>query len=113
MLFLILFAASLPKCGTITIHNAEWCGDRGNEGASCFHTNTEDFRRLNKAEWDAERFGQLCTKSENYADLEAALQKLCEKTNSCNFTEDERQKIENFFSKIRQFRIETGQLNEP
>lgn len=72
--FLILF---LMSCSSVPIFDAEWCGDMGNLGASCFHTLTEESRDIEKAEWDAERFGQLCTKPQTFRDIKASIEKLC------------------------------------
>lgn len=67
----------LSGCATVKIPNTEWCGDMGSEGAACFHTLSDDARDIPKAEWDAERFGQVCTTTNDFAAIQSALEKLC------------------------------------
>lgn len=65
------------------VPDQEWCGDMGPQGASCFHTLTNESRMLNKVEWDDLRFGNLCTRPETFAELKAVVEKLCHKTGNC------------------------------
>jgi hypothetical protein len=57
----------------------------GQRGASCFHTISPSERDLNKEEWDRERFGMVCTKSENFSSWQKAILKLCDTSNICNY----------------------------
>jgi hypothetical protein len=52
----------------------------GPDGASCFHTlTTTDDRDIPKEQWDEERFGMMCTKSENFANWKTVIEQLCSK----------------------------------
>jgi hypothetical protein len=73
----ILFLFILIGCAKVSIKDAEWCGDAGDLGASCFHTLTEETRDIPKSEWDAERFGQVCTKAQTFKDMKVAIEGLC------------------------------------
>lgn len=80
--FALLFLLSLSAC-SLKIKDQEWCGDMGSEGATCFHTLTDETRDIPKDEWDNERFGQLCTSSDNFADLKKIILKVCSRY-KCN-----------------------------
>ncbi len=69
--------------GLVKINDAEWCGDMGRIGAECDMTFTDKRRSLDKATWDKERVGQLCTDSKNVANLKAAILKMCGDTGMC------------------------------
>ena len=88
----------LSSCAKITIKDSEWCGDVGSDGAACFYTMADKQRMLTKPEWDAERFGMICTKSENFKDWKAALEKLCHMTKRCD--EEDIRQANQFFSKV-------------
>jgi hypothetical protein len=75
--FVILFVSLLSSCGTVEIKNSEWCGDLGASGATCFNTLNDETRDLPADRWEEERFGMLCTKSENFSEWSAAIMKLC------------------------------------
>lgn len=98
ILFAILSALSLSGCGSVTIKNAEWCADMGELGASCFHTVSDDARELSKEEWDALRFGQVCTGPDNFANWKAAILKFCSRTKICSF--DFKKKVIQFTDKM-------------
>lgn len=82
--FVILSGFS-NSCSNVMIKNAEWCGDAGSLGALCFHTLSDDEREMTKEQWDAERFGMICTKSENFAEWKTAILKLCRKNPICTY----------------------------
>ncbi len=67
----------------IEISDQEWCIDLGPLGANCFHTQSEQERELTKAQWDKERFGMFCTKSDNLAETIKTQLKLCNRTRAC------------------------------
>lgn len=82
----IWFALSLlllSSCAHIQIPDTEWCGDMGDGkqtqgiAASCFHTLTDDTRDVSKDAWDAERFGEVCTTTNNFAAWKTAIEELC------------------------------------
>ncbi len=87
--FVILFVC-LASCAKVPIKDSEWCGDFGSEGASCFNTLSDNKRDISKEEWDKERFGMLCTKSQTFADWQASILKLCKASKRCSF---ENQKV--------------------
>jgi len=70
----------------------------GEDGAYCFYTLSNDFRELDKAEWDKERFGQVCTKAETLAEWKANLLKLCKKTGLCTY--ETKKMISDFVTKM-------------
>lgn len=98
IVYVALLAYAISGCGSIKIHDAEFCGDMGAEGAACFHMLSDDSRNLTKEEWDAERFGQVCTDPQNYADLKAVLLKFCNSTKKCTY--DVKKKIMEFDQKL-------------
>lgn len=82
----------------------------GELGASCFKTHSGDSRDLPKEQWDQERFGQVCTQAENFANLKTAIQKLCYLTKKCTIEEkkilkDLETKIEKFSKDANDFAI--------
>lgn len=108
---LILFVFALNAgCARVQIKNAEWCGDMGELGASCFHTLSDESRDLEKEEWDEERFGQVCTKPENFANWKAALLKLCRQTRLCTY--EERRMIETLGRRMNHFDYKAARIKE-
>lgn len=95
-------------CGTVHVRDGEWCGDKGERGATCFYTLSDRTRKLSKKEWDLERFGKVCTGSENFANWKTAIEQLCYQTKSCTY-EDE-QRIEAFFQRVEGYVVS---LSEP
>lgn len=87
----------------VQIKNAEWCGDMGAMGAHCFNTLSEEERELDKEAWDQERFGQVCTKVESFAEMKAALAKLCSRAR-CTF--EEKQHIQIFYKQLNSFQTQ-------
>lgn len=94
----------LAGCGSVPIHDQEWCGDLGDQGAYCFHTMTTDERAIVKAAWDQERRHMVCTLADNFADTKATLEKLCQKT-KCTYVE--KKQLQAFFENLR--RVQTAQ----
>ena len=82
---LLLFVTLLSSCAKVPIRNHEWCGDFGDDGASCFNTQNDNSRDLTKEEWDKERFSMLCTSPTNFAEIQAAILKLCTATKRCTY----------------------------
>lgn len=98
-LFAVLFAlTSSLGCTKISINDAEVCGDMGKKGAACFRMLSDASRDVAKPQWDTERFGMLCTKSDNFANWKASILKLCDETKLCSF--EVKQKIEAFAQKV-------------
>lgn len=82
----------------------------GNLGASCFHTLSEGSRDLAPAEWDAERFGMVCTKAENFSDWEAAIRKLCRLSKSCTY--NVKTKVATFSKRVNNFVLKVNDEKE-
>lgn len=97
----ILSILIISSCGHIQIKDAEWCGDLGQEGATCFHTISDANRDLTKAEWDIERFGQVCTTADSFANWKEAILKFCYLTKKCTY--DAKQQIIQFNDKVQKF----------
>lgn len=73
----------------------------GSEGASCFHTLSDESRDVSKAIWDLERFGQLCTKPENFANWKEAILELCHQTKQCTF--EQKKTLDELMSRVESF----------
>lgn len=105
-------------CATVGIQDHEFCADAGPNGASCFHSLSKDERRIYKEDWDRisippekptpeeleaykvvagrERFGQICTQPETFADIKGAVEKLCALTKKCIYQKE----AKTFFDKV-------------
>jgi len=86
-LTLFAFALSGAGCARVLITDHELCGDKGELGASCFHILSDESRKIGFEEWEAERFGQICLKADAWANLKAALLKLCDSSGRCSWQE--------------------------
>lgn len=95
-------SAWLSGCGGVEIKDAEWCGDVGSAGASCYHTLSDAERDIPKDQWDKERFGMLCTQPENFANWKEAILQLCKQYGRCTF--DEQQLIEKNEARVQDFK---------
>lgn len=93
----------LSGCGSVPVRDQEWCGDLGGAGATCFHTLISNTRDMDKATWDALRFGQVCTAASNFADTKAVIEKLCRATKNCVY-----EKVQAFFQRIEDFNLEAA-----
>lgn len=87
-LLVILFI--LSGCAKIKVPDTEFCADMGILGASCFYSDSNRERDVEKADWDNERFGMLCTTGESYGEWKAAILKLCSETNLCKRVDAEK-----------------------
>lgn len=101
--FLILFVLIASACSQVRIKDAEWCGDMGNLGASCFHTLTDETRDIPSEEWDYERFGMVCTQPDNFAEWKKAILKLCKISKACTY--DAKTKMIHFVDKVERFHL--------
>lgn len=97
-LLAIILLLLCQSCASVTIEDHEWCADWGKDGASCFHTISSETRRLDKPTWDALRFGQVCADSSAFANMKAAIEKLCHQTDNCTYQDT--QAINAFFDRI-------------
>lgn len=99
VVFALSLALSLSACGSrVRITDTEWCADVGAEGALCFRTLSETRRAIPKAQWDEERYGQICSTADTFAEWKAALLKLCEDTGRCDY--QTQQTIQRFEQKL-------------
>ncbi len=100
--WVILFVSLAVSCARVPIKNSEWCGDLAEEGATCFNTHNDKTRDLDKDSWDKERKGMFCTKSDNFAEWQAIILKLCRASgNRCSY--EDKKKIVSFFGKAKDF----------
>lgn len=105
-LILSAFILSGATCQRVNIADHELCGDKGELGASCFHMLSDENRKLTYEEWEQERFGQICMKADAYANIKAALLKLCESSRRCTWQEV--QDIKNLGKKVSRFSQEAA-----
>ncbi len=107
---LILCVLSLSSCARVQINDHEICGDKGKLGASCFNMLSDGSRKLSFDDWAIERFGQLCMQADAFANIKAALLKLCESSKRCTW--EEKQQIANLGSKMEMFSQDLKALND-
>ena len=93
---MVLFVAS---CASVKIKDNEFCGDFGEDGATCFTFLTRKQRDIPKQIWDHERYGQICSKPAVFADWKAVIQKLCS-SSKYRCTYEEKQQLEEFFQRL-------------
>ena len=74
---LISSSISLVNCTTTQILDAEGCADKGDIGAHCAHTLTDEKRSLNKKDWDTLRFGWICMSPSDFTNTEKEIAQLC------------------------------------
>lgn len=89
----------LPSCAQVTIKDEEICADFGADGASCLHTLTTDKRDVEKIQWDAERFGEICVKAEAISDWKSELEELCSISGRC--TTEQKEALKSFFIRFK------------
>lgn len=75
----------LVSCAKVNISDSEVCGDAGPIGGVCFRMLSDTERDVPKVDWDKERVGMLCTKSNNFAEWKGAILKLCKETKLCSY----------------------------
>jgi hypothetical protein len=79
------------------------------QGAYCFHTLTQTERAIPKDEWDQVRRRMVCTLSDNFADTEAVIEKLCHDTKKCTY--EEKEQLAFFFQHLSQVAGEQKRLD--
>lgn len=82
----------------------------GNLGASCFKSISAKTRDLSKEQWDQERFGQLCTKSDSFTNWKVAIEQLCADTRLCTYEEE--QLIQNLGKRVEKFNAVIEDLSQ-
>ncbi len=107
---MLILSGLSTSCSHITIPDAEYCGDKGALGAACFHTLSDQSRQLTQVEWDSERFGQLCSSAETFAEQKKIILKLCKVTKACSY--QEKQLLEKFGAKIARFQSSVKSMEE-
>jgi hypothetical protein len=103
----ILSVFLLSSCAKVQIKDSEWCGDLGQDGASCFNTLSDKQRDIAKAEWDKERFGMICTKAQTFADWQASILKLCKASKRCTY--EGKKVIFNFMQNVNEIEAKAKQ----
>lgn len=88
----LLISTLLSSCAKIEIPDIEVCSDAGSLGAFCVTSVSNKERDIEKVKWDAERFGMLCMKSDAFADIKAAILKLCHNNKRCVLEVEEKAK---------------------
>ena len=78
----------------------------GSLGASCFYTLSPQTRDIEKAAWDDERFGMVCTRSENLANWKAAILELCSNSGICTY--EDVQSAQNLGSRVSHFQARSS-----
>lgn len=96
----ILSVCLLVSCARVQVKNTEWCTDLGNSGAHCFNTLSTDSREVPKKEWDAERFGMLCTSSDDFYEWKAIILKLCQYARD-RCTYEDRMRIQTYLNNFQ------------
>lgn len=107
--WLILLILVFSGCTQVQIQDHEWCGDLGPYGASCFHTLTQEKRKIDKETWDRERVGQVCGKGDAFAELKGAVLKLCRLSRKCWYS-SARVRVEQFGANLDDFQKEVDAL---
>lgn len=79
----LLISTLLSSCAKIEIPDIEVCSDAGVLGAFCVTSVSNKERDIEKTQWDKDRFGMLCMKSDAFADIKAAILKLCHDNKRC------------------------------
>lgn len=105
--FVILSVFLLSSCAKVQISDSEWCGDLGEDGASCFNTLSDKQRDIAKKEWDKERLGMICSKAETFADWQATILKLCKASKRCSY--QGKQIIFNFMENVNEIKEKANQ----
>ncbi len=85
----LILSIFVSSCARVQIKDSEWCGDKGEKGAKCFHTLTDAVRVVPKEQWDDERFGQICGSEAAFSEVYSELTQLCRVTKICTYEEKE------------------------
>lgn len=71
----------------IIIHDGEFCGSLGGQGAQCYHLLTNESRHMNLNEfskwWVDTKTPKVATTVKTITDLKAEIEKLCSQGNFC------------------------------
>lgn len=70
------------SCST-TVKNIEFCRDKGKFGAICAHwLNAKETKTVVPlGQWNAKRLGMVCTSEQGFGELNALIEKLCQRGN--------------------------------
>jgi len=99
LLTLSFIGQVVTSCGTVEIKDGEACADFGVNGAHCNWLFHDEPRELTFEQWDRERFGMICTKSANFKDWQADIQKLCAISKRCS--KKELEFLNDFFLRLK------------
>lgn len=93
--------SALSCSSSVIITDDEFCGDMGKYGATCAHTLKPDTRDIPKPEWDALRFGWICSSPASFANKKRELEQLCARPGSCTLVEKAIQKrVGDFLARV-------------
>ncbi len=77
LMTLLILTCSGATCQRVYLADNELCGDKGELGARCRTWFSGKVRVLTFDEWAQERFGQICMNEDAWANVKAAILKLC------------------------------------
>lgn len=77
LMSLLILTCSGATCQRVQLGDHEICGDKGELGARCRTWFSGKLRELTFDEWAEQRFGQLCMNEDAFANIKAAILKLC------------------------------------
>lgn len=105
---ILLCLVLLSSCARVKINDGEFCGDMGREGATCFKTLSGETRDIPATDWDAERFGMICSKADTFANWKKAIMKLCRLTKRCRYSV--KKKIDKFGKNVESFQVKINEI---
>ncbi len=94
----VLVFLPLSSC-TVPIKDNRFYADAGPDGAFWFQSLSDDHGKLSKTDWDKQRFGMICEKTDVFANLKESIDTLCQNSNSCTY--EQKQAVSKFYSKVQ------------
>ena len=80
----------------------------GSAGATCFKTLSGETRDIEKEQWDQERFGQICSSADTFANWKKAILKLCRLSRRCSY--DAKKKLIQFGDHVETYQLKLQEL---
>lgn len=109
MWFVIVLGLCAASCAPIKIKDHEFYGDMGKFGAVKVHSLFTEIPpvRIYQPEWDQMRIGMVCTSADTIADIQATVDKLCTRSNQCDYEEMQkaRSSMRNLLTVQRRFGV--------
>lgn len=72
-------------CASVQISDNTVFADKGNLGSLEIHTMVDGVKAIDKASWDAMRFGMLCVSPETFAEWKKDIEVLCSYSGRCSY----------------------------